>query len=1325
METRTPPAGRTRLAIATAALAAVIGVWTLQTSPAPSRGFGADASVTVTSNASATLTVPAKADIAGLPTDLPVSKKAAADNIPAADRDQLHAALDSARREVIPISGADATLPANQDVLHFAQNPAGRVHARFLSDRVRFATGDAPGQSAELRFSGATATSSVETTTHRVTYRHGQGVSEWFENGPAGIEHGFIFDSRPADAPGESLHVDLALGNATATPGRSADELLFLNDAGQAILSYASLKAWDATGTALPATMAAVDGGIRLRIDDRHATYPVMIDPLVTAFEQKLLPEITGLGNPQDYFGTSIALDGDTAIVSAPASGDAYIFVRQGSEWSLQDRLLVPDNPSYASPSIGAAVAIDGDTVAVTELGYGRVHVFTRSGTTWSLQASLRSANMTWWNFGSFGYSLALEGDRILIGIPGDNGNRGAACFFERSGTTWTEGPAIYAPDGVANDYFGYSAALSGTTALLGAPGDSSATVPGCGSARVFVLNAGAWSEQATLRPQVTATGDNVGYSVALEGNTAILGAPGTDSLAGAALVFTRNTTFWAQRAKLAIVDPVIRLGWSVGLSGNTVVASGFWYRPPNSLPVPYTGSVAVFTGSGSSWTRQQLLGSDSGPTEKGFGVSAAVSADTILVGAYWDEDAVYGRIDGRAHAFIRSASTWSHQAHIDDGDTKHRTHFGSALAFEGDVAVFGTSEDTTPRGYHAGAAYVMTRSAGVWTNGGRFYPEDGKIHDRFGVSAAIEGDTILVGSVYATVPDSPVENRHFGRVYLYKKIAGVWSLQSHFDNPEPHDVSGMYGSAIAISGDTVAIGDHYEGDFFENVNTAGCVYTYTRTGDIWSAPTKLVAETRAIVGFFGKSLALDGDHLLVGAPHQLRAEMFHRSGGVWTRQQVILPDQAVSTSGFANAVALDGGTALVSIVRSTEFGAPVERGVEVFVLSGGSWTRQATLLANDSDVSANFGYSVALQGDTAVTGAITADYRGAVYVFTRTGTTWTQQSKLIAPDAYDRQHLGERVAIDGDTVIATAPRIFDETDSDTGSAYVFRLGASQADLTVEDKNHNLIGEGGNYDYGIALTTSGPGWGDTFTLGNPGYADLTGITAVSSAPADFGIESLTKTTIAPGSTALLAIDFHPTASGLRTATITISSPERADFTFTVSGTGNQPPVISTQIYAAAYQQELLLDITQVITDADDTEVTREVSTGTTLSGGTVTREGNTVRYVPKSTWSGKDYIHFVANDNRGGSDSAYIVIDVVGPHWVGQMTTFSQPLGSGTPATLTFRSTPWRGWIFQRSTDLQTWTEVSRNNTYESDIITFTDPSPPAGKAYYRLKDPL
>jgi len=1258
----------------------------------------------------------------GLPCDAvaaPVSEAKHAERSPShREREQLHLALESARREILRLSESEAALPANGGVLYFARNPAGRVHADFLVDRIRFETGEGEGTAATLRFAGSSRETTVEASgSHRVTYRHEQGVSEWFENGPQGIEHGFIFEARPQEqSTRESLRVEIELEGATAIPGGSADQLHFLNESGKAIISYTSLKAWDARGTLLPAAMAAIDGDIRIEVDDRGAVYPVSVDPIVTAFQQEILPEITGGGNPQDLFGnTAIAVDGDTALISAPGDGCAWVFIRSGGVWSIQSRLGFPSVLGLGG-GMGHAIALDGDTALVSSEYGGRVLVFTRNGPNWSLQAELRSANMNWWNFGNFGHDLALDGDRALIGIPGDQGHRGAACVFTRNGTTWTEGQALYAPDGEAGDYFGYSVALDGDTALIGAPGDSGPTIARCGSARVWVYNGSNWTQQAALRVQVAATGDSLGQSVALEGGTALLGAPGDDNLAGSVNVFTRSGTLWSQRAKLTIGANVIRFGTAVDLSGNTAVGSGFFYRPDGFASPPYTGSVAVFTRSGSSWSLQQRLGSDSAAAEKGFGVSAAIDGDTVLVGAYWDQDLIQGRIDGKVHAFVRSSSVWSPQGHLDAGDNKLGTRFGSALALEGDITVIGMSAETTPRGYKAGAAYVMVRNAGVWSRAAYLSASEGKLLDGFGASAAIDGDTILIGASFAEVPEPPeLEYLRPGRVYVFGKLAGSWTEQARIEHPEPEHHE-FFGASLDLEDDTAVIGAPMNGEHI--LSTAGCAYVFSRAGSAWTLREKLVSATRQGGGQFGESVAMDGGHLVIGAVGTEKAEVFLRDGDVWQRQPPLTAAQAPSFRSYGSEVALDGGTALVAGLYATATGGAARRVVEVFTFAAGEWSRQAVIEPNDPDLNVHFGHSLAIQGNTAVIGAYNAGFEGAVYVFKREGTSWIQHSKLVTPDRDAPHYIGERVAFDGDTVIASA-------SERTGSAHVFLLGDSRADLSVSSDDLAAVEEGATYDFGVALTTSAVGWGDYFKLMNPGYADLTGITVTSSAPEEFSILSLSKTTVAPGSSALLEIDFHPTGSGPRNATITISSPDRASYVFSVSGVGNRPPVISSSILRGSYRQPLAIDIKDLITDADDPEVERILGSGSSLNGGVVTRAGDILTYVPNSRWSGKDFIYLRADDRRGGSVSGYVIIDVVGPHWIGELTAFSKAAVPGSPAVVTFRSTPWRGWVCERSTDLRNWSEIGRQNTNDHPTITFTDPNPPAGKAFYRLRDPF
>ena len=229
-------------------------------------------------------------------------------------------------------------------------------------------------------------------------------------------------------------------------------------------------------------------------------------------------------------FGNAVALSGDTAVVGAELkavaddshAGAAYVFTRTGTTWSQQAKLTAAD--AAASDNFGSSVALSGDTALVgaarkafggTGSVAGAAYVFTRTGTTWSPQAKLTAADAAMND--QFGRSVSLSGDTALIGAPGKtvawSGGVGAAYVFTRSGDSWTQQTRMVASDGATLDNFGWSVALSGTTALAGA---WQKTVDGkvqAGAAYVDVLNP-APSPSLKAAPRSV----KLGKSVALSG---------------------------------------------------------------------------------------------------------------------------------------------------------------------------------------------------------------------------------------------------------------------------------------------------------------------------------------------------------------------------------------------------------------------------------------------------------------------------------------------------------------------------------------------------------------------------------------------------------------------------------------------------------------------------------------------------------------------------------------------------------------------------------------------------------------------------------------
>jgi hypothetical protein len=307
------------------------------------------------------------------------------------------------------------------------------------------------------------------------------------------------------------------------------------------------------------------------------ARYQVTIDPTFTQQQKLEDSDAAAL----DLFGTSVAISGETAVVGArgdDSRGSAYVFARSCGVWSLQQKLLA----SVRSPGdgFGWSVAISGETVVVgaaTASDYrGAVYIFVRSGGVWSQQQRLLASNRSMGD--GFGTSVAISGETVVVGSPlGDAAvfsNQGTAHVFVRSGGVWSEQQMLTASDPAGGDRFGDSVAISGETVVVGARGDDSR-----GSAYVFARSGGVWSLQQKLEASDAAANDSFGNSVVISGETVLVGAVGDDGAAGdnqgSAYVFARSGGVWSEQQKLEASDAAANdsFGNSVAIRGNTIVA--------------------------------------------------------------------------------------------------------------------------------------------------------------------------------------------------------------------------------------------------------------------------------------------------------------------------------------------------------------------------------------------------------------------------------------------------------------------------------------------------------------------------------------------------------------------------------------------------------------------------------------------------------------------------------------------------------------------------------------------------------------------------------
>jgi len=358
-------------------------------------------------------------------------------------------------------------------------------------------------------------------------------------------------------------------------------------------------------------------------------------------------------GDYGDFIGQSVAVDGDTAVVGAPednnqngdTAGSAYVFSRDSDGWTQQVKLIADDGNSQ--DRFGKSVAMDGDTAVVGAIGDedpngpggGSAYVFTRDGDRWIQQAKLVPDDGGKTDY--FGFSIAIDGDTVVLGAFADNdpnGSRaGSAYVFTRDGGKWAQQAKLVANDGDSGDGFGWSVAVDGDTIVVGGNQIQISPEPGANSAYVFARDGDTWTQRAKLTADDSDDGDRFGESVAVDGDLAIVGESQTNRAnepgSGSAYVFARDGSRWTQQAKLTADDGASGdgFGWSVAMDAGTAVIGAI--RDDLKMKRDVSGSAYVFARDGGKWTQQAKLTADDGDTGKGFGWSVAIDDNMAVVG--------------------------------------------------------------------------------------------------------------------------------------------------------------------------------------------------------------------------------------------------------------------------------------------------------------------------------------------------------------------------------------------------------------------------------------------------------------------------------------------------------------------------------------------------------------------------------------------------------------------------------------------------------------------------------------------------------------------
>ncbi|EPG74313.1 FG-GAP repeat protein [Leptospira fainei serovar Hurstbridge str. BUT 6] len=453
-------------------------------------------------------------------------------------------------------------------------------------------------------------------------------------------------------------------------------------------------------------------------------------------------------------------------------------------------------------------------------------------------------------------------------------------------------------------------------------------------------------SQQAYLKAPNTSNNDQFGYSLSIDGDTIVAGAPFEDS----------NTTSILQDSNLSAAND----------NGND------------------TGAAYVFTRSGPKWIHQAYLKAPNASNSDNFGTSVAIDAETIAVGASGEDSNTTvilngsnlsstndsGNNTGAVYIFIRNGATWTHQAYLKAPNASNSDQFGAAVAINGDTVVAGSSgEDsntttiingsnlssTNDNGSNVGAAYVFVRNGSTWTHQAYLKAPNGFNSDSFGNSVTVDGNTIAVGAkMESSTTTSIIQGTDLsatnqngsgnGAVYVFVRSGTTWTHQAYLKAPNTSN-SDLFGSSVAIKGNTVAVGAPFESSDTNTIiqgpnlgstnnlgSNNGAVYVFERVGTTWNQEAYLKAPNSSNQHAFGGSVGIFGNLIVVGAPgetsttnsivhgndlHSTNREgffngaayVFEKSGTQWSHRDYLKPSNNTNGIFFGGATAISGNT--------------------------------------------------------------------------------------------------------------------------------------------------------------------------------------------------------------------------------------------------------------------------------------------------------------------------------------------------------------------------------------------------------------------------------
>ena len=734
--------------------------------------------------------------------------------------------------------------------------------------------------------------------------------------------------------------------------------------------------------------------------------------------------------------GTRMAVGSHTKTAGGVSqAGQVYVYTRSGSTWIEESKLSASDKAAGDFFGIGVALSSDGSRLAIganskTVNGVtaaGQVYIYTRSGSVWTLETILSAADKATTDAYGSGVSLSATGDRLVIGAYSKNvsavSQAGKVYVYTRAGSVWTEEAQITASDKAASDFFGRSVSLAADSSRLAVGSyfrDSGGTVDS-GAVYIYTRSGTVWTQEQILVASDKAANDYFGIGVAFTSDASRLtvGARGktVNGVVGAGKVynFIRSGSVWTEDTQLVAVNPAVNDWFGTGVSlvsdGSRLIVGDF---STDASPDQYnTGQVNTYLMSYHEGTDWQLA------TDPGFvNIVQSVTNNSVNRTSWQVTDLLPG-----TDYYVRCR------------------HKGTTYGY----------------GEWSPVTKLTTKTLFLPTNEQQILTASDKVAgDQFGVSVALssDGSRMAVGANFKTV--GGITN--CGQVYIYTRSGTTWTLESTLTASDKA-ASDLYGVSVALSADSsrLAVGAH--STTVSGIATAGKVYVYTRSGSVWTQEAIVSASDKAAGDHFGVSVAFDStaSRMAVGAHTKTvsaitgagQVYVYTRSGSNWTEEQKISASDKAASDGFGVTLAIDavGQRLAVGATNKTTGGFTGAGKVYLYTRSGVTWTEETTLTAADKAANDAFGAGISFNslGTELIVGAYGKTVggiagAGQVYIFSRNGITWTQETILSASDKAANDAFGFKTALTANSsILAVGSYNRDSSGlANSGAVYIY-----------------------------------------------------------------------------------------------------------------------------------------------------------------------------------------------------------------------------------------------------------------------------------------------